>query len=181
MAQLKQVTIFTDGACSGNPGPGGCAAILVYGKHRKEIVQGYRWTTNNRMELMALILGLEALRYKCFVGIYSDSKYLLGAFQEKWIERWKTNGWRTKSRTGVLNSDLWKRLDRLLSKHQAKFYWLKGHSGHPENSRCDELAVAAGKSDALLIDYDYEKINPFLKDYSEVNKANSADAKEPRG
>ncbi|MCF8081176.1 MAG: ribonuclease HI [Desulfobacterales bacterium] len=181
MTQLKQVTIFTDGACLGNPGPGGCAAILVYGKHRKELVQGYRWTTNNRMELMALILGLEALKYKCFVIIYTDSKYLLGAFKEKWIERWKTKGWRTKSRTDVLNIDLWKRLDGLLSKHQAKFYWVKGHSGHPENSRCDELAVAAAKSDPLLIDNDYEKINPIPTDYSEANTANSADAKKPRG
>lgn len=176
MTRLKQVSIFTDGACSGNPGPGGCAAILIYGKHRKEIVQGYRWTTNNRMELMALILGLEALKYRCLVTVYSDSKYLLGAFQEKWIERWKVNGWRTRARTDVVNIDLWKRLDTLLSRHHPKFYWVKGHSGHPENSRCDELAVAAGQGDSLLIDREYEKVNPFPIDNMEANKTSGGDA-----
>lgn len=113
---------------------------------------------------MALILGLEALKYQCIVKVYSDSKYLLGAFQDKWIEKWKANGWHTSSRTDVMNIDLWKRLDVLLSRQQPKFYWVKGHSGHTENSRCDKLAVAAGNSECLLIDQEYEKLNPFPSD-----------------
>jgi ribonuclease HI len=172
MTRLKEVIIFTDGACSGNPGPGGCAAILAYGKHRKEISQGYRWTTNNRMEVMALILGLEALKYQCIVKVYSDSKYLLGAFQDKWLERWKANGWLTSARTDVVNIDLWRRLDGLLSRHRPKFYWVKGHSGQPENSRCDELAVAAGQVESLLIDPEYEKVNPFPSNEQEISTTN---------
>jgi len=157
---LSQVTIFTDGACSGNPGPGGCAAILMNAKNRKEISQGYRRTTNNRMEMMALILGLEALKKKCTVTIYSDSKYLLGAFQKGWLKFWKVNHWKTKNRTEVKNIDLWKRLDELLSQHDSNFVWVKGHSGNPENSRCDELAVRECRNHKL-IDTEYEKINPF--------------------
>ncbi len=161
MNRLKSVTIFTDGACLGNPGPGGCAAILIHGEHRKEIVRGFRWTTNNRMELMALILGLEALKYRCSLTVHSDSKYLLDAFREKWIERWKSNGWRTKSRSDVLNIDLWKYLDKLLSIHQPKFFWVKGHSGQPENTRCDKLAVTAARGKNLAVDNIFEESNPF--------------------
>ena len=161
MARLKAVSIYTDGACSGNPGPGGCAAILTHGIHRKELTRGYRWTTNNRMELMALILGLENLKYRCLVAVYTDSKYLLNAFEEKWLDRWKATGWRTKSRTDVLNIDLWKQLDHLLSLHHLKFHWVKGHSGHPENTRCDKLAVEAAKEQSLIVDQVFEILNPY--------------------
>ena len=169
MVLLKAVDIFTDGACSGNPGAGGCAAILVHGKHRTEIAVGFRWTTNNRMEMMALILGLEAMKYKCIISIHSDSRYLLGAFKEGWLERWKATGWRTKARGDVMNIDLWKRLDELLSLHHPKFKWVRGHSGHPENTRCDKLAVEAAKGADLQIDSGFEEANPFPDDQKKVN------------
>jgi ribonuclease HI len=169
MPHLKEVTIFTDGACLGNPGPGGCAAILVYGEHRKELKRGYRWTTNNRMELMALVMALEALKYSCIVSIHADSKYLLDAFRENWIERWKQKGWRTRSRTEVQNIDLWKRIDELMQNHHPSFSWIKGHSGHAENTRCDKLALSAATHSASLIDQGYESIHPYQK--QESNKS----------
>ena len=161
MTRCKEVTIFTDGSCLGNPGPGGCAAILVYGTHEKELARGYRWTTNNRMELMALLMALEALKYECNVSIHTDSKYLLGAFEAKWLERWKRSGWRTSARTAVQNVDLWKRLDDRLSEHHPTFTWIKGHSGHSENSRCDQLAVEAASRTPQLIDEGYEADSPY--------------------
>ncbi len=163
MPESKSVQVFTDGACSGNPGAGGCAAMLVYGSHRKEFVRGYRWTTNNRMEIMAVIMGLEALRYPCVATIHSDSKYLVRACTAGWLKRWKSNGWRTIKRTEVKNVDLWQRLDELLSIHELHFQWVKGHNGHPENARCDKLAVKAAKRKRLEIDSGFEKVRSCPK------------------
>jgi ribonuclease HI len=134
-----EVTIFTDGACSGNPGPGGYGAILVSGNHRKEIKGGEANTTNNRMELMAAIVALEALKRPCTVDLHTDSQYLrLGITQ--WLEGWKRNGWRTAARQAVKNEDLWRRLDDAARRHGVRWHWVKGHAGHDENERADELA-----------------------------------------
>ncbi|MBV8184644.1 MAG: ribonuclease HI [Hyphomicrobiales bacterium] len=134
-----QVTIFTDGACSGNPGPGGYGAILVSGDLRREIKGGEAKTTNNRMELMAAIVALEALKRPCIVELHTDSQYLrLGITQ--WLETWKRKGWRTSARQPVKNDDLWRRLDEAARRHRVKWYWVKGHAGHDENERADELA-----------------------------------------
>ena len=133
------VTIFTDGACSGNPGPGGYGAILVSGGHRREIKGGEAKTTNNRMELMAAIAALEALKRPCTVELHTDSQYLrLGITQ--WLESWKRNGWRTAARQPVKNDDLWRRLDEAARRHRVEWHWVKGHAGHDENERADELA-----------------------------------------
>jgi len=158
---MKSVKVYTDGACIGNPGPGGYGAVLIYGSHRKELSAGFRWTTNNRMELTALIKALLALKEPCRLEILSDSKYLLDACREAWIPKWKRNGWRTASRQPVLNRDLWQELDRLLAAHEPRYRWVKGHGVTPENNRCDELAVAAASSRYLLIDEAYEVQNPF--------------------
>ena len=136
----KIVEIYTDGACSGNPGPGGWGAILRYNGVEKELSGGERDTTNNRMEMMAAIAGLEALKKASTVKIYTDSKYVQQGVSE-WMEGWKKKGWPAK----IKNQDLWKRLDVLIQKHDVKFIWIKGHAGHPENERADELAVAAIK------------------------------------
>jgi ribonuclease HI len=161
VSELKSVLVYTDGACRGNPGPGGYGVVLIYGKHRRELSAGYRWTTNNRMELVALINGLQALKEPCQVEIVSDSKYLLDAFREQWLSKWKRNGWRTTSKQLVQNRDLWEELDRLLSAHKPHFRWIKGHSVAAENNRCDQLAVIASNSKDLLIDEAYEAQNPF--------------------
>jgi ribonuclease HI len=158
---MKIVDLYTDGACRGNPGPGGYGAVLIYGRHRKELSAGFRWTTNNRMELTALVKGLQTLKERCRVEIISDSKYLLDALSKEWIPKWKRNGWQTVSRQPVLNRDLWQELDRLLASHEPHFRWVKGHSLTLENNRCDELAVGAANSENLLVDGNYESINPF--------------------
>jgi len=132
----------TDGACQNNPGPGGYGAILICGSYRKEISGGNQDTTNNRMEIMGAIVALEMLKSACEVEIYSDSRYLVDAIEKGWVIRWKANGWRRK-KAPALNVDLWERLLPLLSKHKVKFRWMKGHSGHPENERCDLLARTA--------------------------------------
>ena len=139
---MKKVTIYTDGACQNNPGPGGYAAILICGNYRKEISGGDPATTNNRMEIMGAIVALEMLKSACEVEIYSDSRYLVDAVEKGWITRWKANGWRRK-KAPALNVDLWERLLPLLAKHKVRFRWMKGHTGHPENERCDVLAKAA--------------------------------------
>ncbi len=157
---MKTVDLYTDGACSGNPGPGGCAAILVHGPHRKEITRGFRRTTNNRMELLAVLLDLRALKDPCIVEIHTDSRYVMDAIEEGWLQRWKTNGWRTTARKPVKNDDLWKDLDAALAPHQAHFHWIKGHSGHTENTPCDTLAVAASKAPTLEIDSAFEAEPP---------------------
>lgn len=133
-----KVEIFTDGACSGNPGPGGWGAILRYKGVEKEMSGGERDTTNNRMEMMAAIAALEALKKASTVDLYTDSKYVQQGVME-WMEGWKKKGWPSR----IKNQDLWKRLDSALSAHKVKFHWIKGHDGHPENERCDELARAA--------------------------------------
>lgn len=137
-----QVVIYTDGACSGNPGPGGWGALLIYGGHRKEISGGEKETTNNRMELMAAIKALEALKKSCRVDLYTDSQYLRQGITD-WIGKWKANNWRTAGRREVKNRDLWERIDSLTSCHEVTFHWVKGHSGDENNERVDKLAVAA--------------------------------------
>lgn len=139
---MKKVDIYTDGACSGNPGPGGFGAILRFGKYEKEMSGGEKETTNNRMELMGVITALSALKEPCEVTIYSDSKYIIDSVQKGWAKKWKKNGWMRNKKEKALNSDLWEVLLDLLHIHKVKFIWVKGHAGHPENERCDELAVA---------------------------------------
>ncbi len=141
MDTLKKVEIFTDGACSGNPGPGGWGVILKYGSASKELSGGEENTTNNRMELTAAISGLEALKERCFVTLYSDSKYLIDAIEKGWAEKWQANNWMRTKKDAALNVDLWKRLLPLLEYHRVTFVWVKGHAGHPENERCDKMAV----------------------------------------
>ena len=139
---MKTVTLDTDGACSGNPGPGGWGAILEYNGHRRELSGGEENTTNNRMELTAVIRGLQALNQSCIVELYSDSKYVIDALEKGWAWGWKKRGWIKSDKKPALNPDLWERLLDLLAKHEYEFEWVKGHAGHPENERCDKLAVA---------------------------------------
>jgi len=138
---LKTVYLYTDGACSGNPGPGGYGAILKYGKYEKEICGGDENTTNNRMELLGVIKGLEALNEPCHVVLTSDSKYVIDALTLGWAEKWKQNGWMRNKKDAALNPDLWERLLQLTSNHEMEYNWVKGHAGHPENERCDKMAV----------------------------------------
>ena len=142
---MKEVSLYTDGACRGNPGPGGWGAILVYGAFEKELSGGEPMTTNNRMELLAAISGLEALKEPCSVTLTSDSKYLCDAYNEGWIYAWRDKGWR-KGRDELKNPDLWERLYRLTETHKVTFVWVKGHNGHPYNERCDRLATAYADS-----------------------------------
>lgn len=153
-----KVTIYTDGAARGNPdGPGGYGTVISYidgkgNEHIREFSGGFVKTTNNRMELMAAIVGLEALTKPCEVLLYSDSQYLVKAFNEHWIEGWQKKGWKRSSNEPVKNVDLWKRLLAAMQMHQVTFCWVKGHNGHPQNERCDALATAAADSDSLQID-----------------------------
>ena len=137
--ERKAVTIYTDGACSGNPGPGGWGAILMWGDHRKEIMGGEALTTNNRMELMAAISALEALKTGVRADLYTDSAYVRKGSMT-WIHGWKRNGWRTADKKPVKNVELWQRLELALQRHDVTWHWVKGHAGHPENERADELA-----------------------------------------
>lgn len=139
---MKEITLYTDGACSGNPGPGGYAAILLYDKHRKEISGGYKNTTNNRMELRAVIAGLEALKEKCNVTILSDSKYIVDAMNQGWARRWQANNWKRNKKEKALNVDLWKCILDLCNQHDVTFKWVESHAGNKYNERCDELAVS---------------------------------------
>jgi ribonuclease HI len=136
---MNDIVMYTDGACSGNPGPGGWGALMIAGKHRKELFGGERETTNNRMEMMAVICGAEALKRGCSVDIYTDSTYVMKGITE-WVDGWKKRGWRTASKKPVKNVDLWQRLEKALDRHEVKWYWVKGHSGVPGNERADELA-----------------------------------------
>jgi ribonuclease HI len=140
---MKKIIVYTDGACSGNPGPGGFGAILMYDSREKELSGGFRNTTNNRMELMGAIAALETLKEPCDVTIVTDSQYLVNAVEKGWVYAWKENGWRKKDKKMALNIDLWERLLVSLSKHTVTFHWIRGHTGHVENERCDALAVAA--------------------------------------
>ena len=157
----KKVTIYTDGACQGNPGPGGYGTVLIYGGHRKELSGGYRLTTNNRMEIMAVIVGLASLKDKCDVTLYSDSKYVCDTIMLGWAKGWRAKGWyRGKGKKNkALNSDLWQQVLDLCDQHDVKFVWVKGHAGNPENERCDELAVDACEQGGLPKDEEYEALN----------------------
>ncbi len=137
----KQVEIFTDGACSGNPGPGGWGAVLRYAGKEKELSGGEKDTTNNRMELTAVIKALSALKEPCRVSLTTDSKYVCDAINQKWVYSWQKNGWKKADKKPALNVDLWEELLPLLDMHEVEFLWVKGHAGHPENERCDRLAV----------------------------------------
>ena len=144
MAQ-QSVHIYTDGSCLGNPGPGGYGVILIYGKHRKEISEGFTLTTNNRMELLATIEALKLLTKPCQVELTTDSQYVKNGINQ-WIHNWRRNGWRTKDKKPVKNADLWQALDEVIQQHEVNWHWVKGHSGHPENERCDDLARSAAES-----------------------------------
>lgn len=149
---LKEVDIFTDGACRGNPGPGGYGVILEYQQHQKELSGGFARTTNNRMELFAAIVGLEALKQPCRVKLYSDSKYLVHAFQKGWLTNWQARGWRKSDKSPVLNQDLWIRLLKAGAPHTLSLHWVKGHAQNPMNNRCDELAGKAADAKTLAKD-----------------------------
>jgi len=157
MDNMPVVMIYTDGASVGNPGPGGYGVILVSqsSNRRRELSGGFRMTTNNRMEMMAAIVGLEALQLRCRVTIYSDSKYLVDSIELGWVHKWKSNGWRRNAKESAVNVDLWERLLDIRSQHVVDFEWVKGHSGHPENDRCDELAESAARSGGLAEDTGY--------------------------
>ena len=142
---MKTVTIYTDGACSGNPGPGGWGAILEYKGHEKELSGGERNTTNNRMELTAVIKALEALKEPCTVELYSDSKYVIDALQKGWAVGWRKRGWIKSDKKPALNPDLWETLLNLTETHDVRYHWVKGHASNPKNNRCDELAVSEWK------------------------------------
>ncbi len=136
---MKNVSIWTDGACSGNPGPGGWGALIRFGEHEKELYNGEPLTTNNRMELQAAIEALNALKEPCAVNLYTDSQYVKGGITG-WIEGWKKNGWKTSARKPVKNVELWQALEEAVARHKINWHWVKGHAGHPENERADELA-----------------------------------------
>lgn len=151
----KFIELYTDGACRGNPGKGGYGVILKYGDIEKELSAGYECTTNNRMELLAAITGLEALKVPCRVDLYTDSKYLADSIEKGWVYGWQKKGWKKADGKPALNVDLWQRMLRLLETHQVKIKWIKGHAGHPKNERCDALAVAAAEGENLLVDENY--------------------------
>jgi ribonuclease HI len=152
---MKHITLYTDGGCINNPGPGGYGAVLVYDSHRKELSGGFRRTTNNRMEIFAAIAGLEALKEPCTVTLVSDSQYLIYALQKGWARKWKANGWKRNGKEKALNPDLWDRLLNLCEIHRVQFQWIRGHAGHAENERCDELAKAAAQNLDLEADLGY--------------------------
>jgi ribonuclease HI len=161
MKDLKHVTIYTDGACIGNPGPGGYGVVLIYEDRRKELSGGYRMTTNNRMEIMAAIVALEALKKRCRVTLYSDSQYLVRAMSQGWAKRWQAKGWIRNRRERALNPDLWETLLQLCGHHEVDFRWVKGHATSPENLRCDELAMQAAQQKDLPADSGYERMLQF--------------------
>ncbi len=153
---MKEVVIYTDGACSGNPGPGGYGVILKYGEHRRELSGGCRKTTNNRMELMAAITGLASLKDRCRVTLYTDSQYIVNSITKGWARRWRSNGWKRNKKEKALNPDLWEKLLDLCEYHQVEIRWVRGHAGDPENERADELATAAARRKNLPVDPEYQ-------------------------
>ncbi|GGO73191.1 ribonuclease H [Bowmanella pacifica] len=155
MEVMKKVQIFTDGSCLGNPGPGGYGVVMRYGKHNKELSQGFVQTTNNRMEMLAAIAALRILKESCEIDLTTDSQYLRQGIMQ-WIKNWKKNGWRTSDKKPVKNVDLWQELDSLVSKHKVHWHWVKGHAGHPENERCDELARTAAQGQNLQPDKGFQ-------------------------
>ncbi len=157
-----EVLLYTDGSSRGNPGPGGYGAILRYLDpsgvlHERELSQGYICTTNNRMELLGVISGLEALKRPCTVTVYTDSQYVVKAFNDHWVDGWIKKGWKNAKREPVKNIDLWKRLLEVKQKHDVRFEWVRGHVGHPENERCDTLATEAADGDSLILDEGFSK------------------------
>jgi len=155
---VKRVVAWTDGACSGNPGPGGYGVVLLWNGHRKELSQGYRRTTNNRMEILAVIAALESLTEPCEITIHSDSQYVVNAINQGWAKKWRANRWMRNKKEEALNPDLWARLLDLLPKHKVRFEWVRGHDGNEENERADELAVAALRRPGLAADEVYESL-----------------------
>jgi len=153
---MKRVVIHTDGACRGNPGPGGYGVVLVCGKHRLELSKGFARTTNNRMELLGVIVALETLKEACEIELLSDSRYVIDAMTKNWVKGWKAKGWKTASNQPVKNQDLWLRLSAAAGIHQVTWKWLRGHVGHKENERCDVLAVAAATARDLPVDAGFE-------------------------
>ena len=153
---FKSLDIYTDGACSGNPGPGGYGVVMLYKNQRKELSEGFKKTTNNRMEVLAVIKGLEALKVPCQVTLYSDSKYVVDAITKGWVKKWKSNNWVKPDKKKALNVDLWERLLTLLDKHKVIFVWVKGHADNVENERCDFLARQAIAGGGLLDDEGFE-------------------------
>lgn len=154
--KMPEVQIYTDGACSGNPGPGGYGAILKYGNYTREISGGYRMTTNNRMELMGIIKSLEEIKRPCIIQLFSDSRYIVDALNLGWVDNWVRSGWLKSDGSPVKNVDLWKRLLTLAGPHRISWIWVKGHSGNELNSRCDHLAVKASREDGLAADTVFE-------------------------
>ncbi|MCE2469045.1 MAG: ribonuclease HI [Dehalococcoidia bacterium] len=152
-----RVIIYTDGACIGNPGPGGYGAVLLHGGARKELSGGFRLTTNNRMEILAAVASLDALKEPCSVTLYSDSRYVVDAMEKGWAERWRANGWRRNKKERAVNPDLWERLLDLTGKHSVAFKWVRGHAGNRENERADRLAAEAAKGARLAVDEVYER------------------------
>lgn len=148
---MKKVSIYTDGSCLGNPGPGGYGALLEFKQQQKEISQGFQNTTNNRMELLAPIAALSLLKEPCEVNLYTDSQYLKNGIQQ-WIKKWQQNGWKTAAKKDVKNVDLWKQLDQVVNQHTIHWHWVKAHNGHPQNERVDDLARLAASGDNLLPD-----------------------------
>ncbi|MFC1967769.1 ribonuclease HI [Chloroflexota bacterium] len=156
MNKLKNVTIYTDGACIENPGPGGYGVIIDDDGYKIELSGGFRRTTNNRMEMMAAIVGVEVLKERCLVTVYSDSQYLVKAISLGWAKRWQKNGWKRNKRDAALNPDLWERLLKVCEAHNVEFRWIRGHSSHSENERCDQLAKEAAMRHDLPSDNCYE-------------------------
>ena len=154
-AKTSSIVLYSDGACLGNPGPGGYAAILTFGDHRRELSGGFRLTTNNRMELMGAIQGLEALKRPCAVTLVSDSEYLVNSVRKGWAARWRAQGWKRAGK-GVPNADLWERLLTLADTHRIAVEWVQGHAGHVENERCDLLARTAAAANPVAVDVGYE-------------------------
>src|SRR5262245_51000977 len=152
----KKVTIYTDGGCIGNPGPGGYGVVLLYGEHRRELSGGYQHTTNNRMELTAAIRGLEALKEPCEVVLFTDSQYDVNGIMKGWARRWRDNGWRHNQDECAENRDLWQQLLELCERHRVRLEWVRGHAGNSENERCDQLAAAAARESNLPVDSAYE-------------------------
>ncbi|THB64104.1 MAG: ribonuclease HI [Desulfovibrio sp.] len=154
---LTPVTIYTDGSCLGNPGPGGWGVLLIKGDTRKELSGGFRLTTNNRMEILAAVEALSALTRPCRVDLHTDSRYVRDAVEKGWLASWQKKGWKTANKKPVKNQDLWQRLLPLLQTHSVTLHWVEAHSGHPENERCDDLARTAAQGSGLPADTEYEK------------------------
>ena len=157
MAELKSVIIYTDGACIGNPGPGGYGAVLLFNGERKELSGGFRRTTNNRMELLAAVLALEALKEPCAVTLYSDSQYLVDNYTKGYVHGWRKRGWKRSNKEPALNVDLWERVLQQCERHRVRFQWVKGHAGNTENERCDALSMTAATGKNLPTDEIYEQ------------------------